>query len=187
MSQKLIIGIVGEIASGKTTVTDYLKEHYQAVTFKFSDMLRDILKRMYLESSRPNLQTLSTILRQNFGDDVMSKVIMRDIQSSDARFIITEGIRRPSDAVYLRELPSFHIIAVSAEPAVRYDRLTKRRENPDDQQITWDQFQAQAGQESELKIADIAAQADYTVTNNATLPELFQQIDRIMNKVMSNE
>jgi dephospho-CoA kinase len=39
MSQKIILGLVGEIASGKSTVTDYIKQKYGAVSFRFSDIL----------------------------------------------------------------------------------------------------------------------------------------------------
>ncbi|MEK7644076.1 MAG: AAA family ATPase, partial [Patescibacteria group bacterium] len=92
MPNKIIIGIIGENASGKTTATDYLKEKFGAVSFRFSDMLGDILKRLYLEHSRSNFQTLSTILRQNFSEDIMSRVIAEDVNNSAAILIITEGV-----------------------------------------------------------------------------------------------
>ncbi len=182
MSQKIILGLVGEMAAGKSTVTDYIKHKYGAVSFRFSDMLRDVLKRMHIEESRANLQTISQILRQNFGEDIMSKVLAKDAATSDQAFIITEGIRRPTDVIYLKELPGFHIIALTADEKTRFERLTKRSENPDDQSKTWEQFQKDGQAEAEQKIKEIAAEADVTIDNNGTLEELYKQVDEAIKK-----
>ncbi|MEK7625108.1 MAG: AAA family ATPase, partial [Patescibacteria group bacterium] len=66
---KIILGFVGDLASGKGTICKYLKEKYGTESYRFSTMLRDILKRVYLENSRENLQRLSTVMRENFGQD----------------------------------------------------------------------------------------------------------------------
>lgn len=180
---KLILGLVGEMAAGKTTVTDYIKEKHGGVSFRFSDMLGDILARMHIEKTRENYQTLSTILRQNFGDDIMSKVIMLDVKASENPLIITEGVRRPSDIEYLKELPGFHLVAIQADEKIRFERTTERSEKPDDQSKTWEQFQAEGKQESEQKIKDIAAKADYTIDNNGSLEELYKQVDEIITQI----
>lgn len=180
MPNKIIIGLVGEMAAGKSTVTEYLKKNYQATTFRFSDMLRDILKRIHVEPERANLQSLSTFVRQTYGEDIMSKVIAKDVSAATAPMIITEGIRRPSDITYLREVPGFKIIAISADEKIRYERIIQRRENPDDANKTWEQFRAEGNQESEQKIKAIAAEADFTVDNNGTTAELFEQIEKIL-------
>ena len=177
---KTILGIVGEIGAGKTTATDYLKKKYGAVSFRFSDMLRDIADRMYIEKNRQNLQTLSTILRQNFTEDIMSKVIAKDVGQSGAQFLITEGIRRPSDIAYLKQMSGFHLIAVEADSRLRFERLTHRSENPDDQKKTWEEFQKEAEQESEQKVHEIAQEAGVTIDNNGSLEQLFQQIDDVV-------
>lgn len=185
MPNKIILGLVGEMAAGKTTVTEYIKEKHGGVSFRFSDMLRDILGRMHIEKTRGNLQTLSTILRQNFDDDIMSKVITLDVNEADSPLIITEGIRRPSDITYLKKLDGFHLIAIDVDERTRYERIIERVENSDDQHTTWEAFQAQGRQESEQKIKEIAAKADYTINNNGSLEDAYKQIDDIINKLQS--
>ncbi|MFH1287019.1 MAG: AAA family ATPase [Candidatus Magasanikbacteria bacterium] len=180
--KKLVLGIVGEIAAGKTTVTDYFKEKYNAETFRFSDMLRDVLDRMHIEKSRENLQALSTFLRQTYSEEIMSKVIAEDVKKAEHELIITEGVRRPTDVTYLRELPNFHLIAINTDAETRYQRITKRSENPDDKNKTWEQFQEDGAQEAEQKIKEIAAEADVTLDNNGSLKNLYSQIDIFVKK-----
>ncbi len=177
---KLIIGIVGENAAGKTTATEYLKNKFNAVTFRFSDMLYDILKRMYIEPNRGNLQMISTILRQNFGDDIMSKVIAKDAKNSTSEIIITEGVRRPSDVPYLKELSNFILIYIKADEQTRFSRLANRGEKPDDAIKTWEDFQKEGLQESEQQILAIAQTANSTIDNNGSLEETYAQLDKIV-------
>jgi len=40
---KLIIGLVGEIASGKSTIAQFLEEEFGSLTVSFSESLRKIL------------------------------------------------------------------------------------------------------------------------------------------------
>lgn len=183
---KMIIGIVGEIASGKTTVTDYLKQKYKAVSFRFSDILRDILKRLHLPEDRQNMQQLSSALRTHFSEDILSKVLTEDVKMAQAPVIITEGIRRPSDIEFLKNLEGFVLIALKTDAQTRFERLTKRSENPDDQEKTWEQFQKDNNAEAEQKIKDIAAMAKYTVENNGDLKDLYKQIDEIVGEIEKN-
>ncbi len=183
---KIIIGIVGKNSSGKTTVTAYLKQKHNATTFRFSDSLSDILKRVYLPTTRANFQLLSTILRQNFSEDLLSKTISEDVKNTTANVIICEGVRRPTDITYLKTNPGFVLIALSATADNRYARLKNRGEKTDDATKTWEEFQSEENQESETKIDEISATANYTIDNNGAKENLLRQIDEIINKLNAN-
>lgn len=182
---KIIIGIVGEIAAGKTTLTTYLKNKHNAQSARFSDSLRDILQRMYLSQTRANLQKISQVLRENFGQDVISKIMTTDIANNTAEVIITEGIRRPSDITYLKETykNNFYIIYIKTNDRLRFDRLTKRSENPDDQTKTWEEFEEECNKEAEQKIKEISLQADFAIDNNGEIEKMHEQVDEIIKKL----
>ena len=180
---KIVLGIVGEMGAGKSTITQYVKEKYGAVSFRFSDMLTDIAKRLYIEPNRPNLQMISSMLRQTISQDIMSKVIMQDAASATAPIIIVEGIRRPSDITYLKELSNFCLIGLTANERLRYERVCLRSEKPDDQTKTWEEFQKEGLAEAELEIKNIKAEAQFQIDNNGTEEELISQVEKILTEL----
>jgi dephospho-CoA kinase len=91
--QKVVLGISGEIASGKDTVGDYLAEAHGALKLRFSQPLRDTLDCLHLEQNRENMARLSMHLRKAFGEDVLSRVILAEAEGSDAEFVVVDGIR----------------------------------------------------------------------------------------------
>jgi dephospho-CoA kinase len=179
---KLILGFTGEIASGKGTASKYVMEKYGAPSYRFSTMLRDVLKRLYLEPSRENMQNISTVLRQNFGEDLMAKVIFHDAKDSTDEIVVIDGIRRLADITYLKELPSFKLVYVEANLEKRYERITKRGENPDDNSKTIEQFKKDHEAETELQITGLKEYANYVIDNNEGLEFLYNQVDKIISE-----
>ena len=84
---KIIIGLVGEMVSGKDTVANYLTKKYHSQTISFSQPLRDILDRLYLPQTRINLANLGIILRREFGQDILAKTIVSEIKTSPKNII----------------------------------------------------------------------------------------------------
>ena len=181
--KKLILAFTGHMASGKGTACNYFVENYGAVTVRFSNMLRDVLDRLYLEQNRDNLQKLSLSLRQDFGQDVMAKVIARDVEISDAPLIVVDGVRRPSDVIYLKKVPGFVLIAIAVPQAVRFERLKSRHENPDDERKTWEQFQREEKADAEILIPEIMKQADYTIDNGGDVGSLRMKLEELYKKL----
>ncbi len=180
--KKLILGFSGEIASGKGTCAQYLVEHHGAVTYRFSTMLRDVLKRLHLPEDRTTLQTLSTSLRKQFGEDLLAKVMFEDAKHDEHQLVVIDGVRRLEDVKYLRELPEFKLCYITASMKTRYERLVLRGENPDDKTKTYGQFELDHEGEPEREITKLEAFAQEVIDNTGTLPELCMQLDAIVKK-----
>lgn len=179
---KLILGFTGQIASGKGTAVAYLQEKYNASTYRFSTMLRDVLDRIYLEQNRENLQKISQILRENFGQDTLARVMAEDVKNDNDKIIAIDGIRRPSDVEYLKKVPGFILVHIFADVEKRYERITQRRENTDDKQKTLEEFKEDHKKEPEQKIAEIAEDAQEEVDNNGSFEDLYKQLDELVAK-----
>ncbi|HBI16625.1 MAG: hypothetical protein UR60_C0001G0024 [Candidatus Moranbacteria bacterium GW2011_GWF2_34_56] len=180
--QKIILGIAGEIASGKGTAAKYLIDRYGASTHRFSTSLRDVAKRMYLDESRENLQKISTMMRENFSDDILSMVIYRDVANDDNQVVAIDGVRRLADIEFLKKILEFKLVYINTSMENRYERITKRGENVDDNAKTFEEFKKDHEREAELQIKDLKDMADYVIDNNGTLEQLYAQLDEIIQK-----
>lgn len=178
--RKIILGFVGDLASGKGTVCKYLAQKYNTPSYRFSTILRAVVDRLYIPQSRENLQEISRVLRENFGQDLLSKAMARDALTDPHELVAVEGIRRPTDITYLQNDPSFHLIYITADPKIRWERLVKRNENPGDDKKTYEQFLHDEQAEADRLIKDLGTSASFTITNNGTFTELYQQIENIL-------
>jgi len=179
---KKIIGFCGKISSGKGTACAYLQEKYGAEIVMFSQSLRDVLNRLYMDITRENMQKLSTILRQEFSQSILAKVVSQDAQNSQANLIVVDGIRRPKDIEYLEKLPNFILVSIEAEQEKRWQRLVTRGQNQDDINKTFEQFKIDEQAETELLIDEIAKKANYVIDNNGSTEDFFSQIEIIYSK-----
>jgi dephospho-CoA kinase len=181
-NNKIILGFVGLPASGKGTSAEYFQKKYKASTYRFSTMLFDLLKRIYLETNRDNLIKMSEAIRGTFGEDTMAKVMAKDAESDENNIIIVDGIRRMADIEYLSKLPNFVLIEIFADLRTRYERMIQRCEKPDDKTKTFEQFVEDHKRSTEMSIPEVAAHATEHLDNNGSLEDLRQKLDNLISK-----
>lgn len=177
---KIILGLVGEPASGKGTAVKYLEKKYGASSHRFSNPLRDILNRLHLKVDRKNMQDISIILRNHFGQDLLAKIISQDAENDPSKIIIVDGVRRPADIEYLKKLPEFKLVYITTDMKTRYERLIQRGENTDDNNKTFEQFIKEHDVETESNIPNIGKTADFKIDNSKGLEEFHAQIDSLI-------
>lgn len=179
-SKKIIVVIVGRISSGKGSAANYLHEKYGAEMFTFSNILRDVLQRLHLEESRDHFIRLSEILRGAFGEDLLSKIMATDAEQSQTSMVAIEGTRRLTDVEHLKNLPGYVLVAIDAEPKIRYERLSQRNVKSDDQTKTYEEFLADEQRSTEVSIDEIIGLASHTIDNNGDFESLHQQLDELI-------
>ena len=181
---KIIIGLVGQIACGKEAIKKYLAKKYNTKDCRFSTSLRDVINRLAIPESRENLQKLSTVLRENFGQDLLAKVIASDASKLDSEIIVIDGVRRIADIKYLKELPNFYLIKVEVDAKIRYKRMKARNENAGDKNKTFEQFIADQNNETEKDIPTVMDFAKISIDNNGTLEELYEKTDKAIKDIL---
>ena len=180
---KIIIGLVGSLASGKETAKKYLAEKYDAKDCRFSSILRDILERAALPNSRDNLQKLSTVLRENFGENLLAKAIAMDASKLEADIVVIDGVRRFTDIEHLNELENFILVKIDADSKIRYERMKARNENHGDDKKTFEEFLEDHMKEADKQIPEVMKTAKHSIDNSETFDDLYKQIDEIIQKL----
>ncbi len=183
-NKKLVLVFAGLPGSGKDTCADYLHKKYGADIFSYTTVLNDLVGRLYLEKNRDNLIKMSECVREKFGDDILAKIIAKDIEKSPSNFIVISNARRVSDVKYASALPGYVLIKVVVDIKIRYERVHGRAQRADDHKKTFEEFEAEHQRSTELSIAELAAQATERVNNNGTPAELEKQLDALARKYL---
>lgn len=184
---KIIIGLVGEAASGKGTVAKYLVDKYGAKTFAFSTSMKDCVKRLHLPLSRDVIAKFSTLTRQAYGEDLYAKVVAEDCKEADSDVLVVDGIRLHADTVELKKLPGFHIIYVTAPVEIRWQRARNRGEKAGESDMTLEQFKQEELLPTELAIKDIGATAEFIVDNSGKMDELYTSMESIYGYIKAGD
>ncbi len=175
--EKIIVGLTGEMASGKSTVAQYLQKEHSATVYRFSNILRDALTRIHRDNSRENLQVMSTMLRETYGEDVLAKAMAGDAKNDKNNIVVVDGVRRLGDIEHLKKIPGFKLIYMETDIQRCHERISVRNENVDDNGKTFEQFEEDRGREAEQQIKKLKAFADIVIDNDGDMKDLHKQID----------
>ena len=181
---KLVIGVVGENRAGKATFTNFLA----GLTSKsvgvevFSNVLRETLEIWNIPPTRRNLQKLPVIMKQEYGDDVLSNAIFHRVLKRPEDIIILDGVRWESDRDLVRRFQNNLLVYVTAPAEIRWKRAQEANEKEGDSEKTYDMFMEEEKAPTELDIPKIGATADFKIVNNGSLEEYRTQVEEFYRK-----
>ena len=179
--KKIVIGIAGNIGTGKGTVSSYLTKQYRAVNMRYSHILFDILSRMHLTNGRENFSTLAEGLRSAFGADILSVILAKDIEAEEGEIIVFDGIRKKAELDYFKNrVENFVFIFVDVSIEIAYERLVKRGEKADDNSKTLEEFKVDHARPADKDVPALKSKADYIIDNSDDLKKTYEQIDEIL-------
>lgn len=182
----MIIGITGRNASGKGEVADILKGcglNYLSI----SDEVREEVKVQGLEVTRENLISVGRETRKIWGVDVFARRCAEKIEI-DKNYAV-DSFRHPSEVLFFRKFANFTLIEVSADPAVRFERIRLRDREKDP--VTFEEFleieqkELGSGDRMAQQLIETARMADIVIENNGSLDELKEKVLSVLREVSS--
>jgi len=182
----ICFGITGTIGAGKGTVVEFLEKSCGFRHFSVRGFLLEYIRREGMPENRDSMFLLGNRLRKEFGPSyVVDYLYNLALESGDN--CVIESIRTPGEAVSLRSKGNFFLLAVDADPKIRYERILERKSETDT--ISFTTFVD--NEEREMSSADPNCQnirecilmADFVLTNNRSREKLFAQLEEILKKI----
>jgi dephospho-CoA kinase len=171
------IAICGLIASGKSSIANYLSDLYEWDIVSFGDYVRYEAKERNLEPSRETYQSLGEELFRSRG----GLRFLRDVigfQKPRSSIHLFESIRHVEviEAVK-KEYHQTLVIYISLSDQERYKRFVARSNQA---VLTYDNFMDMSYRPIEQGIPAIAAIADFVVDGSVSLSELIKDVETVL-------
>jgi len=193
MKNNIIIGVVGQIASGKGILVKYLTEKLDFTAFSLSSIVHEELeKKGRVKFTRQMLQDVGDKLRREYGDDVLAQRIIKAINEQKKDKIVIEGIRNPAEIEFLKKNQNFILIGVKANRELRFKRVLSRGKEWDpkiyEDFLKVDRRDLGVGQQkSGQQVGKCLSYCDYILTNNKDIKDFEKKIKELNNKYLSTK
>ncbi|MCD6373867.1 MAG: AAA family ATPase [Thermococcus sp.] len=191
----MIIGVVGKIAAGKTTVAKFFEEK-GFCRVSCSDPLIDMLTHNVsdyswvpelpekAEPTRERLIEFGKYLKDRYGGDILIRLAVD--KKRHCENIVIDGVRSEGEIKAVKRLGG-KVIYVEARPEIRFERLMKRKASKDKGIKSFEDFKAMDDAEESLyHTSELKGLADYVILNEGTLEELRAKVERIIGEVTGN-
>lgn len=184
-TMKLVIGLIGEKGSGKQTFVNFIKEatDLKVRQVRFSDILSQTLLIWDLPITRANLQKLSLVINDAFGESALANAAKFSIEGDTCDLIIFDGLRRREELNLIKKMGKNILIYITARQNLRYQRLKKRSEKVGEVGLTYAQFLEEEKSKAESQIFQIAKKADIKIENNGTLKQFKSSILKLWSEL----
>ncbi len=181
-----IIGITGTLGAGKGTVVDYLVNNLGFKHYSVRSFLIDEITKNGLPVNRDTMTVEANKLRANHSPAYIIEQLYNKAVEDGGNAII-ESIRTPGEVDFLKKQGEFYLIAVDADPKIRYDRIALRASETD--YISYDTFIANEKREfttsdsNKQNLSRCIEMADFVLQNNGNISELHKQLEKDLAKI----
>lgn len=181
-----VIGITGTLGAGKGTIVNYLVNKHGFVHYSARTFIAEEVKRRGLPVNRDTLTETANDIRKIHDPGYIARSLLKEAKAKGSNAVI-ESIRTLGELEALKTDPDFILIAVDAEPHVRYERIQRRGSETD--KISYEKFLADEAREmnstdpTKQNIAAVMKHADYAFVNTQTPEELYTLVDKTLEKL----
>jgi dephospho-CoA kinase len=197
-AKRLIIGITGTLGAGKGAVVDYLTSQHHFLHFSVRSYLTEIIVEREMPVNRDSMVIVANELRaanspSYLAEQLLSQAVETLSSAADSASSATSGgaiiesIRTVGEVEALRSSGhSFVLLAVDADPKLRYDRVVLRKSATD--QVSFEKFVSDEKREMnnnephKQNLKECIQRSDYTLTNEGTLEDLHLQVDQMLRE-----
>ncbi len=188
MSDIHLIGLTGTAGAGKDAAADLLTQLFGMHNLSSGDALRAITRHVYqlqptFNPIREQLFDVASYIRAEINPAALIKLCILQARVMKLDRVVISGLRSMGEAQAIRDAGGI-IVAVDADPHIRYQRMFARGRDAETQK-TLEQFLQQDEFENRgvsdkgpgRGIRSIIESADLVIANDGTLEELQAQLN----------
>lgn len=174
-----IIGITGTLGAGKGTIVEYLVENKGFNHYSVRQYLIEVIEKKGLPVNRDSMTNVANELRAANTPYYIVGELYKQAAEQDKNAVI-ESIRTPGEVEFLQQQGNFKLIAVDADPKIRYDRIKIRKSSTD--HIDFETFLSNEKREmtttdpNKQNLNKCIEMADIIITNDGTMDEMLDQL-----------
>jgi dCMP deaminase len=182
----MIVGLTGRNAAGKGVAAEFLKSRGFAF-HSLSDVIREEVRRRGLPLTRDHLIATGRELRARHGTGYLAEQILERLEPGQNT--VVDSFRHEDEVAVFRKVSNFHLLAVKADPRVRFERIRARGRESDPQ--TYEAFVELEEKESTSLQAEgqnltaTEALADHAIENNGAPAEFQAKLAELVPKLMA--
>ena len=186
----IILGITGTLGAGKGTIVDYLVAEKGFSHYSVRAWLLQKVRTAGLPENRDSLFNVANELRAQYGpSDVTDQLY--EIAVASGKDCVIESIRTPGEIDSLRKKGNFYLLAIDADPKIRFERIVLRQSETD--KISYQTFLENEARE--MTTTDPAKQnlrrciemTDFTIRNDGSRKELTDQLEKILPLIQKKD
>lgn len=175
------IGVFGPAGGGKGFASKYIAKKYHYKIINMGDLVRALARKEHLKPTRENLEKLQAKYSKYGKDFVIGRALEKASQMKCP--VIFEGMRKPIQAELVKKKMNARLILVDANPKIRFERMKERRRTGFSKTLR--EFnELEKKEEKVFNLKKTFSYADYKVDNSNGEKDLYNQIDKIMKKII---
>lgn len=176
-----LIGIAGDLASGKDSLAQYLVDNYKFCHVSTGDLVREVAQEKYGSIERPILYKTANELRKEQGNGVLGKMALEYYERHKDKYLgglIVSGFRALPEAQVVKDAGGI-IIYTSAPPEKRY-KWMRGRGRDKETIISLEEFKQREANENggidpAFNISAIRTISDDVIGNDSTFDNFLQK------------
>ncbi len=183
---KRLIAVVGMPGAGKSEAGIFFKEKEGMEVLRFGSVIDEGLQGEGLPWSAENNGYYREKIRKELGMAAVAIKMMPKIEQAiqTDKDVVLDGLYSWEEYTTLKEkFPNLLLLCVYASPAIRYERLSSRKER------TFTKAEARVRDISELQHLNKGgpiAIADYLVKNETTKEDLYKELEAFLESIREN-
>ena len=175
----IVIGVCGPISSGKTEASKYISNKGFKYC-RYSQILANDLSEKDIQINRTSLQREGWNFYNNSTQYDLNKILKSKL--SDCSCVVIDGLRHMEDYTFWKEqcFKRFYLFYIESDYNIREQRYIQ--DQKDD--INYSDVLKHP---VESHVEDLKNRADYVIDNNDAIDKLYQQIDSILENIISKK